>query len=112
MALTDNWQDLQDAVEGVPDSGSEITVAPINQIAHAVIDLEDKGTKITVDSKLDENSENPVQNKVVAVWIRTFDTEIGNNTKELVEIRNQIGNIDAALEELHTYAQALIGGEA
>ena len=40
MALKDNWQDLQDAVAGVPDSGSDITVEPINKIARAVIDLE------------------------------------------------------------------------
>ena len=42
MALKDNWQDLQDAVAGVPDSGSEITVQPINEIAHAVIELEEE----------------------------------------------------------------------
>ncbi len=40
MALKDNWVDLEDAVEGVPDSGSDITVEPINKIARAVIALE------------------------------------------------------------------------
>lgn len=40
MALKDNWVDLEDVVEGVPDSGSDITVEPINKIARAVIALE------------------------------------------------------------------------
>lgn len=101
--LKDNWTDK---VDGVDINSAD----DINRVAHAVIDLENRETKITVDSKLDLNSENPVQNKVIAVWIRTFNTEIGNNTKEIVEIRNQIGDIDTALEDLHNYAQALIGG--
>lgn len=40
MGLKDTWQDLQDAVAGVENSGSEISVEPINAIAHAVIDNE------------------------------------------------------------------------
>ena len=40
MALKDAWKDLEDKVQGDPDSGSEITVKPINMIAHAVIDNE------------------------------------------------------------------------
>jgi rRNA-processing protein FCF1 len=40
LALKDIWQDLQDAVAGVENSGSDISVEPINAIAHAVIDNE------------------------------------------------------------------------
>lgn len=40
MSLTETWKDLEDAVVSVPDSGSEISVEPINAIAHAVIDNE------------------------------------------------------------------------
>lgn len=46
MALKDTWQNLQDAVAGDPNSGSDITVKPINDIAEAVIDLEDKSDSV------------------------------------------------------------------
>ena len=50
MKLKDTWKDLQDAVEGVPDSGDKASVESINEIAHAVIDLEnDKENGETVD---------------------------------------------------------------
>lgn len=57
MALKDTWTDLEDAIDGVPDSGSEITVEPINAIAHAVIKNEDdiNDTKDRV-TELEENS--------------------------------------------------------
>lgn len=50
MALKDTWQDLQDAVAGVENSGSDISVEPINAIAHAVIDNE-KGKVDKVEGK-------------------------------------------------------------
>ena len=95
MALKDTWQDLQDAVAGVPDSGSELTVQPINKIAHAVIDLEENGTgsSIILDEEMSDDSENGVQNKVI---------------KDYVD--GKIGDIDTALDELHSYAQSLISG--
>lgn len=40
MALKDTWKDLQDAFAGVENSGSDISVEPINLIAHAVIENE------------------------------------------------------------------------
>lgn len=43
MALKDIWVDLEDAIEGVADSGSEISAENINNIAHAVIALEENG---------------------------------------------------------------------
>lgn len=43
MALKDTWVDLQDAVAGIADSGDEISAEPINDIAHAVIDIEEGG---------------------------------------------------------------------
>lgn len=47
MALKDTWEDLEDKVQGDPDSGSEISVEPINDIAHAVIDLEKNENVVT-----------------------------------------------------------------
>ena len=43
MALKDIWKDLQNAIEGVPNSGDDISADDINNIAHAVIDLENDG---------------------------------------------------------------------
>lgn len=40
MALKDTWKDLEDAVQGVQDSGSTLTVKPINDIAKSVIEIE------------------------------------------------------------------------
>lgn len=40
MAFKDIWKDLQDATEGIAGSGDDISVEPINTIAHAVIDNE------------------------------------------------------------------------
>lgn len=51
MALKDTWKDLQDAVQGVLDSGDDASVEPINDIAHAVIDLEDN-----INRKEDKNN--------------------------------------------------------
>ena len=41
MALKDIWTPLQDAVAGVPNSGSDVSAKPINDIADAVIVLEE-----------------------------------------------------------------------
>ena len=43
MALKDKWKDLQNAIEGVPNSGDDISADTINAIARAVIDIENDG---------------------------------------------------------------------
>lgn len=68
MALKDIWKRL---INGE----SEISADDINNIADAVIDLEKNGANITVDSKMSDTSENPVQNKVIKAYV---DNEIGN----------------------------------
>ena len=42
MALKGNWKDLQDAIQGVADSGDDASSEPINRIAHAVIEIEEQ----------------------------------------------------------------------
>lgn len=37
MSFKNEWKDLQDATAGMPNSGDDITVEPINRIAHQVI---------------------------------------------------------------------------
>lgn len=100
MELKDIWVDLEDKVQGDPDSGSEISVKPINNIAHSVIkneekikELENKEIEITIDAEMSNESENPVQNKVVKNYVDGL-----------------VGDINSALDELHNYAQALISG--
>jgi hypothetical protein len=45
-------------------------------------------------------------------WLESNDFKHTAFEEDLRGVKTQIGNIDAALEELHTYAQAIIGGEA
>lgn len=74
MALKDTWKDLEDAVEGVTGSGDGASADTINDIAHAIIDLENKpDVKIDVDNSLSETSTNPVQNKVVYEAIENLE---------------------------------------
>lgn len=75
MSLKDVWKDLEDKVQGAPDSGSEISVKPINTIAHAVIDLETQDppqTNVQADWN-EENPENPayINNKPTLSGVAT-----------------------------------------
>lgn len=125
MSLKDNWIDLEDAIEGVPNSGDDASADTINQIAHAVIDLEENGagnvdlsnyyTKSETDQKL---TTYPSRSEV-QVSINSLESDINRElgrkadnatTYTKTEVDNLIGDIDSALDELHTYAQALIGG--
>jgi hypothetical protein len=97
MSLKDTWVDLSNALIGEPDSGSDITVEPINEIAHAVIALEENGSgsSIEIDAEMSDASENAVQNKVIKAYVDGIT-----------------GDISTALDELHAYAQALKDGGA
>lgn len=65
MALKDSWEDLEDKVQGDADSGSEISVKPINEIAHAVIDIEaNKADKSEIPSLEGLASETYVNEKL------------------------------------------------
>lgn len=72
MALKDTWRDLVDSTNGV--DGDDVSVKPINDIAHAVIDLEE------IDTEMSESSKNPVQNKVI-----TLELNKKANTDEVFE---------------------------
>ena len=88
--LKDTWKDKINGVDA-------INANDINGIAKAVIDIEKNGVgnggKIVIDSEMSDTSENAVQNKVIKGYVDS-----------------KIGDIDAALDELHNYAQSLIGG--
>ena len=75
MALRDSWEDLKDKVQGDADSGSEISVKPINEIAHAVMELENQEpTQSNVQADWnEENPENPayINNKPTLSGVAT-----------------------------------------
>lgn len=66
MALKDIWTPLQDAVAGVPNSGSDVSSKPINDIADAVIELEDTkpGKKITDGGEIFNDYDNNIASGV------------------------------------------------
>ena len=104
MALKDNWVDLEDAVEGVPDSGSDITVEPINKIAHAVIDNEkaitDNKSKI---AELEKNSGGDVDLSNYYTKTET-DSKITTASNNAIATANIMANnsINIALSNYYT----------
>ena len=63
MALKATWVDR---VDGVDDASAEA----INEVAHAVIDLEEKQPKeIVIDSEMSDTSTNPAQNKIIKAYV-------------------------------------------
>lgn len=77
-----------------------------------------------VDAELNENSNNAIANSVVVIQINSLYSECSTayhmatavleqanlNLQRINELYEEVGDIDAALEELHNYAQNLIGG--
>ena len=138
MALKDNWVDLEDYVEGVPDSGQMASAEDINEIAHAVIDLEEESggggsvdlsnyyTKDEARSVFVQKSDYIVETETIHSDINKITTSLNTKANKSTtlagygikdaytktEVDNLIGDIDSALDELHNYAQALIGGSS
>ena len=105
MALRDEWKDLENKVQGDPDSGSEISVEPINKIAHAVIDLEENeggGSSIIIDTEMSSESENAVQNKVIKKYVDNMVGDIGTALDDII----------AEQEAIIAVQNSLIGGES
>ena len=82
MSLKDTWVDK---IDGVDDADSE----DINEVAHAVIDLEE------IDTEMSDTSNNAVQNKVIKNYID-----------------ESIGDIETALDGIIEIQNSLIGGVA
>ena len=78
MALKDTWVDR---VDGVDDASAE----DINEVAHAVIDLEENQPgEIIVDSEMSDTSTNPVQNNVVKTYVEAAVSDATPNDFELI----------------------------
>ena len=136
MALKGTWIDLEDYVEGVPDSGQMASAEDINEIAHAVIELEEKGgsggsvdlsnyyTKKEINDFFVSKANYIVEQEGIRSDINKITTSLNTKANKSTtlagygikdaytktEVDNLIGEIDSALDELHNYAQALIGG--
>ena len=97
MALKDNWIDRQN---GIDDVDSE----DINEVAHAVIDLEE------IDTEMSDTSNNAVQNKVIKNYI---DESIGDiegenygTTMQLAEGRTADDIREISMEEYNNILEA------
>lgn len=89
MSLKDSWKDLEDKVQGDPDSGSDISVEPINLIAHSVIEAENNIESIqdnieSIAARTTVNGQNisaiadevvKIQEDISSLENRTFDNE-------------------------------------
>lgn len=99
MALKDTWVDLQDVVEGVPDSGSDISVEPINEIAHAVIQNENNmdgfGVRISI-------AETDISN--------VLDFQLPALDQRVEALENNFAGIDSGLDNIIAIQNELIGG--
>lgn len=95
-----NWKDKQD---GVDDVLSE----DINDIAHAVIDLQNN----TIDQTYKETSENAQSGKAVAEALKTVSVDLSNYYTK-TEVDAQIGYIETALDNIILIQNSLIGGES
>lgn len=69
MALKDIWKDLKNAIEGVADSGDDISADDINNIAHAVIELENTPSVNDLAKVATSGSYNDLTNKPIIVSI-------------------------------------------
>ena len=139
MAFKDVWEDLQDAIAGVPNSGNDISVEPINRIAHQVIlheeniidkvDKED-GKGLSTNDFTNEYKEKVEKSgeQVQSDWSQNDETQpdyIKNrpfysdggtvhkmDEKFIPDTIARVSDVEEILDELHAYAQTLIGGDA
>jgi hypothetical protein len=127
VELKDTWKDLENYIEGVPDSGEMASADDINNIAHAVIDIENN--KTTSISENPSNTKYPTE-KAVADYVKNNGSSGGgidvvdnltstdkdkalsaNMGRELKEqIDNKMGDIETALDSIIAIQNKLIGG--
>ena len=113
-AVSIKWEEnTGGAIDIVPSVGERYY---IEGSSIEIIAIE-SGVDITVDSEISNESTNPVQNRAVALefaeFSRAYDIIIGNAVNECKQYTDSsVGEIGAALAELHNYAEELKGGEA
>lgn len=101
MAFKDTWKDLQDAVQGIPDSGDDASAETINDIAHAVIDLEDNvNRKEDVSNKVTEISKNATDEQYPSA--KAVYDKISNVEDTAILANQSAQGVNSALEEYKT----------
>jgi hypothetical protein len=104
MALKDIWTNKTDGV-------NDILADDINAIANEVIsNTENKANKGDVLTRVETYM---AINDVIEM-AQELDRRKANkaDTYTKAEVDTQIGDISTALDELHNYAQSLVGGES
>ena len=130
MSLKDNWKDLEDAIAGVENSGTDVSVEPINRIAHAVIANEEniQGLETSGISKspyIGENGNWFEWNSETKQFLDTGVKAKGEDgytpvkgtdywtEEDKAEIKayvdEEVGDIDKALEEIIALQESFIG---
>lgn len=114
MELKDTWVDK---IEGVDDAGAN----DINNIAHAVIDIENN--KTTSISENPSNTKYPTE-KAVADYVSeqgggAVDTEMSDTSTNAVQnkvikkyVDENVGDIETALDSIIAIQNELIGGDS
>jgi hypothetical protein len=101
VAFKDTWKDLQDAVQGIPDSGDDASAETINDIAHAVIDLEDNvNRKEDVSNKVTEISKNATDEQYPSA--KAVYDKISNVEDTAILANQSAQGVNSALEEYKT----------
>ena len=120
MALKDTWVDLEDAIPGMEDSGDDVAAEPINDIAHAVIDLEDYNDEGITTAKINESAvtTDKINNEAVTTpkiyQGAVTETRIANGAVTTSKITDsavttdKINNGAVNIEKLAPYVQTYI----
>lgn len=104
MALKDIWKDLENAVEGVAGSGSDISADNINDIAHAVIDLENNAPSSNVPTKMSE-LEQDLKNLDIGGTKYTADGITNPNQNGYFGINTYITSINGGYVYVHNLVE-------
>lgn len=91
---------LVTAVSGKVDTGSYLFTLNGDQVNQGdSINIAGSGTSITIDSALDINSENPVQNKVVTSKLNYLESGLFLHGEEISYIETRVGNYELANDQ-------------
>lgn len=88
---------LVTAVSGKVDTGSYLFTLNGDQVNQGdSVNVSGSGASITIDSALDVNSENPVQNKVVTSKLNYLESGLSLHGEEISYIETRVGNYELA----------------
>lgn len=96
-AVSGKVDNLVTAVSGKVDTGSYLFTLNGDQVNQGdSVNVSGSGASITIDSALDVNSENPVQNKVVTSKLNYLESGLSLHGEEISYIETRVGNYELA----------------